>query len=539
MASGDRSGRLFFELASRRTIPGAVAWALTFGGTVVASVFGFSSAYPTAASRASLAASLGANAGLRALFGPARAIDTVAGFTAWRTLGLASLIGAVWAILVSTKVLRGEEDAGRWELLLSGVTTRGRAAGHSLLGLGVGLGVLYVATAVIITVDGRTSEAQFSVGSSLFFAVALVAAPAMFLGIGALASELGGTRRGAATIGAAALGTCFIAKVIGDASDALHFFIWVSPLGWVEELRPLTGAQPWVLVPIAGVSLCTSFVAVRLAKGRDLGASVFRVKDQQMRLTRWLRGPTSLAARLDIAPALSWFVGLAGLGFLFGLIAKSAATALADSAGVANALRRVVGVRLGATAYLGLMFVIIATVVELAAASQIVAIRDEEASGRLDNLISAGVSTWRWFAGRVLVAASIVIGAAMLAAIAAFFGAVATNTSVSIVGLLQAAINASVAGLVVLGLGLFVYSVYPRAAGTVAYGIVAASYLIEFVGSVIKANHYVLDLSILRHLAPAPAVPLDWHSLGVLLGLATATAVISALRLSRRDLAGA
>ncbi len=36
------------------------------------------------------------------------------------------VLGAVWGLLTATRLLRGEEDAGRWELLLAGQTTRER-----------------------------------------------------------------------------------------------------------------------------------------------------------------------------------------------------------------------------------------------------------------------------------------------------------------------------------------------------------------------------------------------------------------------------
>ena len=39
-----------------------------------------------------------------------------------------SVIGGVWALLTATRLLRGEEEEGRWELLLTGQTTRLRAA---------------------------------------------------------------------------------------------------------------------------------------------------------------------------------------------------------------------------------------------------------------------------------------------------------------------------------------------------------------------------------------------------------------------------
>ena len=51
--------------------------------------------------------------GINALIGPARAINTVAGFSSWRALGVLSLLGGIWGLLTSTKYLRGEEEAGR------------------------------------------------------------------------------------------------------------------------------------------------------------------------------------------------------------------------------------------------------------------------------------------------------------------------------------------------------------------------------------------------------------------------------------------
>lgn len=68
-----------------------------FGIFAVASAWAFSTTYKTAASRATLVASFGSNAGLNALFGKARGLDTVGGFTEWRSIMLVSIIGAIWA----------------------------------------------------------------------------------------------------------------------------------------------------------------------------------------------------------------------------------------------------------------------------------------------------------------------------------------------------------------------------------------------------------------------------------------------------------
>lgn len=48
------------------------------------------------------------------------ALDDAGGFTIWRT-GLPILVlASVWILLAATRITRGEEDAGRWDLLLAG-----------------------------------------------------------------------------------------------------------------------------------------------------------------------------------------------------------------------------------------------------------------------------------------------------------------------------------------------------------------------------------------------------------------------------------
>ena len=62
----------------------------------------------------------------------------MAGYTAYKTMFILVILGAIWGLLIATRLLRGEEDAGRWELFLSGRTTRGRAAAQAAIGLATG-----------------------------------------------------------------------------------------------------------------------------------------------------------------------------------------------------------------------------------------------------------------------------------------------------------------------------------------------------------------------------------------------------------------
>ncbi len=132
-----RGGRAIVELIYRQQRRGAVIWGSVFGLFVWVSAYGYAAAYPTAKDRRDIVATLGSNSGIRSLFGPARALDTVNGFTAWRCGTLFGVIGAVWALLLATKILRGDEEAGRTDLYFAGPVSRRLGFAYQLAGLAV------------------------------------------------------------------------------------------------------------------------------------------------------------------------------------------------------------------------------------------------------------------------------------------------------------------------------------------------------------------------------------------------------------------
>src|SRR5687767_460142 len=87
-----------------------------FFAATLAVLVGYEGLYPEGTDR-SAAVALGENPGFRALLGSGAGLDTAGGFTAWRFGGPAVIILAVWSYLAATRLLRGEEDAGRAELV--------------------------------------------------------------------------------------------------------------------------------------------------------------------------------------------------------------------------------------------------------------------------------------------------------------------------------------------------------------------------------------------------------------------------------------
>jgi hypothetical protein len=121
------------EHIARSAIKWAVVWGVLFGLIVMSTIESVTRAYPTLSQRLQLAQS---SQSFAFIAGQPHHLETVAGYTVWKVLTTAAFISAIWGLRTSIGLLRGEEEAGRWELLLAGQTTRRRATLQALLGLG-------------------------------------------------------------------------------------------------------------------------------------------------------------------------------------------------------------------------------------------------------------------------------------------------------------------------------------------------------------------------------------------------------------------
>jgi ABC-2 type transport system permease protein len=523
----------------RSAVRSGALWGVVFGAFVASSALGYAASYPSLASRRVLARTFGNDAGIDGLLGPARHIESVAGFTAWRTLVLLAVLGGVWGLLAATRLLRGEEDAGRWEVMLAGPTDRRRAAAQAVAGLGAGVLVLWVITAILTVASGRSSDVRVSVGAALFFSVALVAGAAVFTAAGALASQLASTRRQAAAFAGVALGVSYGIRVIADSGSGLSWLRWLSPVGWIEELQPLTSPHPWPLVPLVGLVVGLAGMSVVVAGRRDLGAGVVADRTTATARTRWLSGPVGLTLRIGRGAMIGWAIAIGATSLLLGVVAKSAGSALNQASGFEAALERLGARASGAAAYVGVSFLVVAALIAVMVAGHLTSARSEEAEGRLDHLVSRPVARRRWLAGRVAVALVAAVGAGLLAGVGSWLGAASQDTGLAASRLLEAGLNVVAPAILLIGLGVLTLGLRPRWVAVVAYGYLGWSLLLELVGGVVQANHWLLDTSMFHHLTPAPAAPPDWASAVALAVVGLSAAVVGGLAFERRDLVGA
>jgi ABC-2 type transport system permease protein len=529
-------GTVVGRFVSRRSLKGALLWGVIFSFYVSAKTLTYVQAYSTQISRQHLASSLGSNVGIETLLGVAHHIDSVAGYMVWNALCIIAAAGAIWAIMIATKTLRGEEDSGHWEMLLAGQTTPARATINTLGGLFSALGIIFAILALSVLALGQKSGVNLTVSSSLFFALTLVLGAAEFLAVGSLASQLMAVRTRAVALSVVVFGVFYMLRVIADTTSD-HWLLNVTPLGWIEKLQPMYGSRPIWLVPIAVFTICLSAIAVILASKRDLGAGIFADKNTAKTNNFLLGTPIGSAIRLTKNTILGWLAVITVASFFYGTLAKSAVQAITQSTTAEKALGRLAqGTQInGVTQFLGITFFFVMLLISFSAATNIGHIREDEAEGYLDNLIVRPLSRLRWLFGRTLIILLTIFIAGILSSSVSWFGDALQHGGVSYHVLLLAGANAVIPGIFILGIGVFGLGVLPRLTAAISFGAIGWSFLIMLLSSGLNINRWLLDTSLFHHVSLAPAAPANWHTnLGVI-AAGCALYLIGALMFNRRD----
>ena len=508
-----------------------VAFAYLFAVYAYIQPVGYRHTYPTGANRRAFADSFAGNPGLRLLYGQPHRIDATAGYTAWRVGGVLAIAAAAYGLLAAVRVGRAEEESGRTEVVLAAPVSRATANTAGLLAVGAGIALLGLAELAGLVAAGIPA------GGAAYLALAAGMTAAVFTGIGALASQLLPTRRGALGLATAALGLLLVLRILADTVPGAGWLRWATPLGWAELLRPLTGPQPLVLLLPAATTALLLALAAGLARRRDVGAGLFPRDDSADPRLWLLSSPTAQAVRSQATVVIAWLAATAAFLMILGVVSHSLSTADVP----ANAQRQIAKLGSGSivtpTGYIAFLFLFVALAICLFGCTQISALRRDEEQ-HLESVLAQPVSRSSWLAGRLILAAFAAAAIALAAGIAAWVGATAAGVHVPLPSLLEAGVNALPIAILFLGLGGLAYALVPRVAAGIMYGLVAVAFLWQLVGALIGPPQWVLDLSPFAHLALVPTEPFQPVSAAVMVTVGVLGVISSLVAFSRRDTAG-
>jgi ABC-2 type transport system permease protein len=529
---------VLFSFTLKNNLKQAVAIGIISSITIVSTAVGFADAYPTEAARALVAETFRSNTGLIAVIGKPDALQTIGGFTMWRSLGALTIIVSIWAIFLSSRLFRGDEEQGRFELVLTGKSTLANATIQLFASILVMLIPTFLLIYLSTSIVNFINDYGWSQASIILLASSVVLTALLFVSIGALCAQVAATRSATLRIAAAVFGVSFMLRALGDISNDKSWLTVLSPLGWLERMYPLGTSNSLWLIPIIITITATLIIAVAIAGRRDYGESLIPDNNIAKPKYKLLRSGSGLLTRLHKGNALLWGLGLLAVNFMFGTFLGTVTQVLSESGGIQNTLNKVTGGQNTDTTelFIGTIFMQMVLLMMIMVTSQVNAFRDDEARGYMDNLLVRQSSR----IGLSSVKAMLITGSVLLAAAATatgmYLGAKSQDVYIDGWVVTAAGINLLAVPLLFLGIGLFVFGFLPRFTSVVLYSLIGWAFIVEIVGSVINVNHWILDTSILHHIALAPAVDVRWDTFWVYLVLALAAATAGIWRFTKRDI---
>jgi len=536
VAVGRGPSGAFFALLRRAFMDARVrtiAFAYVFAVYAYIQPAGFRSAYPTLADRIMFAHSFAGNDAIRLFYGFPYDPVTIGGYSAWRVGGTLAIAAAVFGVLAAVRALRAEEDAGRMELILAGVIPRRTAFLASMAAIAGGVSILWLAMSAGYVAGG------LSVGGSAYLALATVSVAAVFVGVGAVVSQLAPTRRIALELGTALVAVFLLLRVIADTVTGAGWVRWTTPLGWAEELRPFTGAQPLVLVlPVLATALLL-LAAGRISATRDLGNGILPSRDTAAPRLGLLSTPTAQALRTERGSLIIWTGCVAAFSVILGMIAPSISTA-GISSGVSREIAKLgAGSILTPTGYVAFVFIFFILAVCLFVCAQVSAARQEEADEQLETMLALPVGRTGWLGGRVLLAAAGAVTLSLTAGLVTWAGAASQGVNVPLSDMLEAAANCLPIALLFLGIAVLAYAAVPRASTGIAYGLVTIAFLWYLVGAVTRVPKWLVDATPFARIGFVPTQPFRVVAAIVMVAIGMLAIGAGLALFRRRDLAGA
>lgn len=476
-------------------------------------------------------AALAENPALRTLFGEPVALDTAGGFAVWRTGTFLAVLISVWATLTTTRVTRGEEESGRWDLLLAGRLTPEALLGRYLAVVTAVAAVTGVGVAVALIAAGTPAHGALLHAAGLALAGALAAAAA------ALTAQIFPTRAGATGAAVAFLGVGLLARMVGDGVTTLDWLRWLPPYGPLALTRPYQADRLSPLVVLAVTTIVLACTALALAGRRDVRSGLLRPTTGRAP-RRWLLGSVqAFAVRRALRPLAGWSAGIGTYYLLIGVLTESLTAFLADKPRFADLAAEAGFTGLGTVrGYTATLFALLSIPVGAFAAVRLAALAAAETSGRLTLLHAGPVTRTRLLTAEVLTTVAGMAVLATVAGAATWLGATIVDADLPLPAAFAGTWN--VLPVALLSVGAAVLALGRGTHAVTALGMVptAGGFLLTTIADSTDAPEWVRELSPYRHLAAVPNATPDWPATAVILVVAGMALAAGGFRYRQRDM---
>ena len=478
---------------------------------------------------------------IQSMLGRPIGLTHLGGFIEWRVYAVFVFFLPIWSILALSSTLAAEADRGSLDLLATTRLARRRIAIEKVLGhlvvvtaaMAITFVVLLATGSLFATLPGDEIPADAAFGFvALSWLMVVVPGAIAF----AVAPIVG--RGAAAGLAAVALVTAYSIQGYRTAIPALDALAPLSWFSWTANHVPLAGVFDWgSLVGLAAVIVVLLVLGVIAFERRDVGITARVPAPRLPTFLVGLRGPLgrSFGERLPIASA--WAIGM----FLYVFALTSAVPAMQDLFAASpnlEQLLRLVYPDIDITTFAGMLQVVFVDfgliVIGIAAATLVAGWASDEASGRLEVLLSTPLTRAGWLVrsglGVYLAIVLIVAGISAAAGVgAAVLGndpwpAASGSFVMALYGTALAGIGIAIGGLI-----------RPSLASATILAITILSFLLVILATALELPDWVADLALSAHYGQ-PMIG-AWDVSGVVASfvLAFGGLLVGAWGLSRRD----
>jgi ABC-2 type transport system permease protein len=248
-------------------------------------------------------------------------IDTAGGYATWK-YGLTLLVVAIWPILAESAMLRGEEDKGSMDVLLSLPRNRTRVAMEKVAAIWTALLAMGLLIGFLTFAGGAKVSSDIGLGAAALFGLNLALIAGVFGAIALLVSQFTQERRTAAGVTAGLLLVFVVVDMVHRVVPNTLWLSQLSPVYYFNLSKPLIAgysANVGAMLALLVSSVILSSVAVRLFSRRDIGGVVMQIRSRSVRPRRaialgaWsLRSVYARSLAMAAAPTAWWTLAIAG-----------------------------------------------------------------------------------------------------------------------------------------------------------------------------------------------------------------------------------
>lgn len=482
------------------------------------------------------------------------AVDTVGGYAMFK-IGVFVFLVAVWPLLAASRALRGEEERGSMDVLLSLPVSRMRVALQKIAAIWTALLAMGALVGILAYAGGQAFGGGFGLIDGLLYGLDLALICGVVAGSALLLSQVTSEAGGAARWAGGLLVVAIVVDMVHRVFPDLEWLSRLSPVYYFDlskALVPSYGTSAGGMLFLLALAALLCGTAVWIFAARDIGATVALPwrraaaarPARSLPMGDWsLRSVYARSLAIIVVPTLWWSVLVAGFGawmvVAIGQIGRQLEEIVSQSPVMAQALAAIggQGATLNAT-FLSAMFQILPILLMAFVVTQVNGWASDEENGRLDMILATPQTRRGVILGRfaALGTATIFVGLAALAAtlVAARMSGLALDDANVVV----ASLGMVPLGLLIGGLGYLGAGWLRTAADTGLVGVVLLFwFFVSFIGRDLGWPDATLRLSAFYYYGQPLLKGLEAANVVGLLGAGAVALAIGAWRFTRKDIA--